>query len=115
MSSKITKTDKRIRLKRKIRSRIFGTAERPRFSVFRSNTAIYAQLIDDNAGKTIISANDQKVKGSKMEKAMAVGESLAKDALAKGIKSVVFDRNGFKYTGRVKAVADKAREAGLEF
>lgn len=115
MSSKITKTDKRIRLKRKIRSRIFGTAERPRFSVFRSNTAIYAQLIDDNAGKTIISANDQKVKGSKMEKAMAVGESLAKDALAKGIKSVVFDRNGFKYTGRIMTLADSARKGGLKF
>ncbi len=115
MSTKITKAEKRIRLKRKIRSRILGTKERPRFSVFRSNTGVYAQLINDETGTTILSASDKKAKGSKMEKAKEVGKTLAGLAKEKGIKKVVFDRNGFKYTGRVKAVADTAREAGLEF
>jgi large subunit ribosomal protein L18 len=110
------KQDKRIRLKRKIRTKINGTAERPRLSVFRSNKFIYAQLIDDIAGVTIISASDMGMdKGTKSEHSVAVGTDVAKQAVAKGIKSCVFDRNGFKYTGRVKALADAARAGGLEF
>ena len=105
----------RDRIKRKIRMRISGTAERPRFSVFRSNKFIYAQLIDDTAEATLVSASDLKIAtGTKTERAQAVGKALALAAVAKNISSVVFDRNGYKYTGRVKLVADAAREAGLE-
>jgi len=110
------KLEKRIRLKKKIRTKILGTMERPRFSVFRSNQFIYAQVIDDTTGTTILSASDIAVKkGTKTERANNVGGDVAKGAIAKGIKTVVFDRNGFKYTGRVKALADSARTAGLEF
>ncbi len=110
------KLDKRIRLKKKIRTKVTGTIERPRLSVFRSNKFIYAQVIDDTTGKTIVSANDMKVvKGKKTERSLDIGKEIAKLAIAKGIKTVVFDRNGFKYTGRVKALADSAREGGLIF
>lgn len=110
------KQEKRIRLKKKIRAKISGTKECPRFSVFRSNTHIYAQLIDDTKGVTIVSASDMDVKtGTKTERATSVGEKIAKDGASKGIKSCVFDRNGFKYTGRVKALADGARAGGLKF
>jgi large subunit ribosomal protein L18 len=111
-----SKQDKRIRLKKKIRTKIRGTSERPRLSVFRSNKFIYAQVIDDTLGKTIASASDVKVaKGTKIERAKEVGKAIA-DACDKAkIKKVVFDRNGFKYTGRIKLVADEARGAGLEF
>lgn len=110
------KLEKRIRLKKKIRTKIQGTSECPRFSVFRSNQFIYAQVIDDTVGKTIVSASDMEIsKGTKTEHSVQVGAEVAKLALAKGIKSVVFDRNGFKYTGRIKALADSAREAGLKF
>ena len=110
------KQDKRIRLKRKIRTKIFGTSECPRLSVFRSNAFIYAQLIDDNASVTIVSSSDMKdTKGTKTERSQKVGVEIAKLALAKGISKVVFDRNGFKYTGRIKALADSAREGGLQF
>jgi len=110
------KQEKRIRLKSKIRAKIFGTEERPRLSVFKSNNYIYAQVIDDKKNITIVSASDMKIeKGSKIEKATKTGEEVAKLALAKGVKAVVFDRNGFKYTGRVKALADGARQGGLAF
>ena len=110
------KTEKRIRLKKKIRAKVNGTSERPRFSVFRSNQYIYAQLIDDTKSTTLISASDiESKKGTKTERATAVGTEVAKQAQAKGIKKVVFDRNGFKYTGRIKALADGARAGGLAF
>lgn len=110
------KLEKRIRLKKKIRTKITGTGERPRLSIFRSNQFIYAQVIDDTTGTTIVSASDMDAKkGTKTERSVAVGVQVAKDANAKGIKTVVFDRNGFKYTGRVKALADSARTSGLEF
>jgi large subunit ribosomal protein L18 len=110
------KVEKRIRLKKKIRTKIFGTEDRPRFSVFRSNQYIYGQIINDKTGSTIISASDLKIKkGTKTERAISIGVEIAKKATAKGIKKVVFDRNGFKYTGRLKALADSARKEGLEF
>ena len=110
------KVEKRIRLKKKIRTKISGTPECPRLSVFRSNNYMYAQIIDDTKNVTIVSSSDMKTKtGTKTDRAKAVGAEVAKSAIAKGIKSCVFDRNGFKYTGRVKALADSAREAGLNF
>lgn len=110
------KTDKRIRLKAKIRSRIVGTKERPRLSVFRSNKFIYAQIIDDTIGKTLAEASDIKTtKGTKTERAKEVGKKIAGVCLAAKIDQVVFDRNGFKYTGRIKLVADEARAGGLKF
>lgn len=115
------KDSRRIKIKKRIRSKVNGSSERPRLTVFRSNNEIYAQLIDDVSGKTITgsSSNEKtlsKAKGkSKVEKAKSVGEAIAKKAVEKGIKNVVFDRNGFLYHGRVKALADGAREAGLKF
>ncbi|MFA5773432.1 MAG: 50S ribosomal protein L18 [Candidatus Paceibacterota bacterium] len=110
------KIEKRIRLKKKIRTKITGTAKCPRLSVFRSNNYMYAQIIDDTKQVTLVSSSDLKVKsGTKTERAKTTGEEVAKKAIAKGIKSCVFDRNGFKYTGRVKALADSARTAGLKF
>jgi large subunit ribosomal protein L18 len=110
------KQDKRIRLKSKIRTKMSGTAARPRLSVFRSNKFIYAQVIDDAKGKTLLSASDQKiVKGTKNERAKEVGKLIGKACLAAKIEKVVFDRNGFKYTGRIKQVADEARASGLKF
>ncbi len=110
------KTDKRIRLKKKIRAKISGTMERPRLSIFRSNKFIYAQVINDALGKTIVSASDVKLtKGTKTERAKEVGKLIAEIALKAKIDKVVFDRNGFKYTGRIKLVADEARAAGLKF
>ena len=110
------KAEKRIRLKKKIRTKILGTTERPRFSVFRSNQFIYAQIIDDAKRVTVVSASDMDAKtGTKTERSVLVGANVAKLANEKGIKKVVFDRNGFKYTGRVKALADSARTSGLEF
>ena len=111
-----TKQDKRIRLKAKIRAKIAGTMERPRLSVFRSNKFIYAQIIDDSTHKTLASANDMKMtKGTKTERAKEVGRLVAEVAMKQKISQVVFDRNGFKYTGRIKLVADEARASGLEF
>ena len=110
------KTDKRIRLKRKIRAKIKGTAERPRFTVFRSIKFIYAQVIDDVAGKTLAQASDVKIaKGKKTERAKEVGRAISEVCKKAKISKVVFDRNGFKYTGRIKLVADEARTAGLKF
>ena len=112
----INKQDKRIRLKSKIRAKIVGTEARPRLTVFRSNKFIYAQVINDNTGKTLAEASDVKVtKGTKTERAKEVGRAIAVNATKAKIKQVVFDRNGFKYTGRVKLVADEARAGGLEF
>jgi len=112
----IKKTEKRIRLKSKIRAKISGTKERPRLSVFRSNKFIYAQVIDDALGKTLLQASDIKLaKGTKSERAKEVGKTIASLCLTAKIKEVVFDRNGFKYTGRVKTVADEARAGGLKF
>ena len=110
------KLEKKIRLKKKIRAKIYGTASCPRLSVFRSNSYIYAQLIDDSKGITLASSSDLDIKtGTKTERGIEAGKQIAKASIAKGIKSIVFDRNGFKYTGRVKALADAARSAGLEF
>ena len=110
------KTDKRIRLKAKIRAKIFGTEKRPRLSVFRSNKFVYAQVIDDAKRVTIVSASDLKLKtGTKTKRAEEVGKEIASACLKKNVKQVVFDRNGFKYTGRIKLVADAARAAGLDF
>ena len=117
----ITKPDKnKLRQKRhnRVRNKISGTAECPRLNVFRSNTNIYAQLIDDVAGVTLASAssNDSAVeKGTKVEQSAAVGKLIAERAVAKGYKKVVFDRGGYLFHGRVKALADGARENGLEF
>lgn len=110
------KQDKRIRLKKKIRVKIRGTEKRPRLTVFRSNKFIYAQVINDLKGKTLAQASDVKIKkGTKTERAKEVGQMIAAACLKDKIKKVVFDRNGFKYTGRIKLVADEARTAGLEF
>jgi large subunit ribosomal protein L18 len=100
----------------RVRKKVSGTAERPRLVVFRSDKHIYAQLVDDDAGHTIATVSSVKVaEGKKSEKAAAVGKQVAVVARDKGITRVVFDRGGYKYHGRVKAVADGAREGGLEF
>jgi len=112
------KTKRYSQRKRRVRARIVGTAIRPRLSVFRSNTHIYGQVIDDSKMVTLVSFSDIKLKKAKMTKveaAQAVGEEIAKLSLAKKIKSVTFDRNGFRFHGRVKAVAEGARKGGLEF
>lgn len=109
------KVTSRIRRKARVRAKIHGTAERPRLVVFRSLNNIYAQVIDDEAGKTLVSASDIKNKGKKTDNAKSIGEEIAKQAKAKKIETVVFDRNGYKYHGRVKALAEAAREGGLKF
>ncbi len=110
------KTEKRIRLKAKIRAKISGTKERPRLSIFRSNKFIYAQVIDDATGKTLVQASDIKIKkGTKIERAKEVGSMIAKACKAAKMDKIVFDRSGFKYAGRIKLVADAARAEGLKF
>lgn len=112
----LTQSEKRIKRHKRIRARISGTAECPRLAVYRSNAQIYAQIIDDVAGLTIASAHDMETKkGNKVDHARDVGEQIAKKAQAAGIKTVVFDRGGFIYTGRVAALADAARTGGLKF
>ena len=117
----LTKRERRLRIKNRIRNRIAGTADRPRMSVFRSNKEIYAQFIDDDSGKTIISISsrdkdlESKKTENKIEIAGHVGKAAASKAIEKGISSVVFDRNGYLFHGRVKALADAAREGGLKF
>lgn len=117
----ISKPDKnKIRQKRhrRVRGKLSGTADRPRLNVFRSNTGIYAQVIDDVAGVTLVSAStlDSEVSGNtKTEQASSVGAVVAKRAVEKGIKEVVFDRGGYLYHGRVQALAEAARENGLDF
>ena len=116
MSKTSEKVIKREVRRRRIRSKVSGSFSMPRLSVFKSNKFIYAQLIDDVSKKTLVSSEGSKVKAkNKTEQAKKVGEDLAKKALEKKIKKVVFDRGGYIYTGRVRALADACREAGLEF
>jgi large subunit ribosomal protein L18 len=113
------KLSRRDRIKKGIRKRISGSSERPRLSVYRSNKGIYAQIIDDVTGKTIVSASslskDFAGTGNKSDQSVAVGKLVASKAVAAGIKDVVFDRNGYLYHGRVKSLAEGAREGGLNF
>ncbi|MCS7297538.1 MAG: 50S ribosomal protein L18 [Bacteroidia bacterium] len=114
------KRDRRFRIKRRIRKRVFGTPERPRLSVFRSNRYIYAQIIDDTKGKTLVSASSREAEvrfsGERpLDRSRRVGQLLAERARAVGIEKVVFDRNGYKYHGNVRALAEGARENGLIF
>lgn len=110
------KAKRYLQRKNRVRSRVSGTEARPRLTIYKSNTHIYGQLIDDASQKTVVSASDLKTKsGKKTDMASAVGEELAKKAIAKKVKKVVFDRNGYRYHGRVKALADGARKGGLEF
>jgi large subunit ribosomal protein L18 len=115
----LSKLQRRVRIKHRIRKVVFGTAARPRLSVFRSNKEIYAQLVDDNTGTTLVSVSsrDKEIDstGSKLDVAKVVGKSIAEKANKAGVEGVAFDRNGFLYHGRVKALADAAREAGLKF
>lgn len=114
----IKKTQKE-RRKTRVRAKIRGTVQRPRFSVFRSNKTIYAQLIDDDQQKTLVSASEKEIKAekgkTKTEKAQMVGQILASKAIRKKIKKVVFDRGFYRYHGRVKSLAEGARKEGLEF
>ena len=122
MVSKQSRTKVRVKKHMKLRNRFSGTAERPRLAVFRSNNHMYAQIIDDTVGKTLVSAStlDKEVKAecektNNVDAAAVVGTVVAKRALEKGITTVVYDRGGFVYEGKVKALAEAAREAGLEF
>ena len=120
-----TKEDRRERIKYRLRKRVRGNESRPRLTVFRSVAHMYVQVVDDMTGRTIASASSTepavkgalatKASGGNVEGAKAIGKAIAERLLEKGVKRVVFDRNGFLYHGRVKAVADAAREAGLEF
>ncbi|HUL99665.1 MAG TPA: 50S ribosomal protein L18 [Mycobacterium sp.] len=120
-----TKDDRRRRIQLRQRKRIAGTSERPRLSVFRSVSHIYAQVIDDLSGKTLVSASSVEPKlksgfakgvaGGNLKGAATIGRTIAERSIEKGIKRVVFDRSGFLYHGRIRAVADAARKAGLEF
>jgi len=120
-----TKDDRRQRIKYRIRKRVTGSDQRPRLTIFRSVAHMYVQVVDDMTGRTIASASTvepgvkgglpKKATGGNIEGAKAVGKTIAERLIEKGVKRVVFDRNGFLYHGRVKAVADAAREAGLEF
>ena len=112
----ITKIERRIKIKYRVRNKIFGTAERPRMSVFRSNKQIYVQIINDLTATTLVAASSLGMEACpKKEQAAKVGELAAKKALEAGITTVVFDRNGHLYHGRVKEVADAARNGGLKF
>ena len=114
------KVIRRQKLRWRIRAKIHGTAQKPRLSVFRSNSDIYVQLIDDNNGVTLAAANSRMkdiaaTKGTKVEKSALVGKALAQKAVALGLESCIFDRGGYLYHGRIKSVADGAREGGLKF
>lgn len=112
----ISKIERRNKIKTRIRGKISGTAQRPRMTVFRSNKQIYVQLIDDLAGNTLVSTSSKGIEGgTKCEIAAKVGTAIAEKALAAGITEVVFDRNGYLFHGRVKSLADAAREGGLKF
>jgi len=113
----ITKQSRRLRIRRGIRNKIAGTAERPRLSVFKSNKGIYAQIIDDTKGATLTAASSTElgVKNNTIEHSKAVGSKIAEKALAAGINEIVFDRSGYRYHGQVKALAEGAREGGLKF
>ena len=120
-----TKDDRRVRIRLRLRKRIAGTTERPRLTVFRSVSHIYAQVVDDMSGRTLAAASSvepsvkaafaKDVRGGNAKGAEAIGKVIAERAIAKGITRVVFDRNGFLYHGRIRTVADAARKAGLEF
>ena len=123
---KLTKREKRKKRKKRVTGKIFGTRERPRLCVFRSNKHIYVQIIDDEKGHTLVSASDlelqkkkkKKIKNEKTKRvslAYEVGKLIAEKAQKKGVKKVVFDRGGYKYHGRVKSLAEGAREGGLDF
>ena len=116
MGAKLSRRD---RIKKGIRKRLSGSSERPRLSVYRSNKGIYAQIIDDVTGKTLVSASslskEFSTTGNKVDQSVAVGKMVAEKAVAAGIKQVVFDRNGYLYHGRVKSLAEGAREGGLIF
>ena len=115
----LTKNERRIRIKRRIRKKLAGTASNPRLSVYRSNKQIYAQIINDIDNKTIVAASSKELAvedyKTKIEQAAKVGELVAKKATEAGIETVVFDRNGYLYHGRVKSLADGARNGGLKF
>ena len=115
----LTKNDRRLRIKRRIRKIVTGTAEQPRLAVFRSNKEIYAQIINDATGTTLMAASskqkDIKAKGTKTEIAAIVGKAIAGKAVKAGIDKIAFDRGGYLYHGRVKALAEAAREGGLKF
>lgn len=116
----LSKTERRQRIRNRIRKVVSGTAERPRMAVFRSNKEIYAQLIDDNTGVTLVAASSRdkelsNAKGTKLEIAALVGKSIGEKALKAGIETISFDRGGYLYHGRVKSLAEGAREAGLKF
>ena len=122
MVSKKSRTEVRVKKHNRMRNHLAGTAERPRLAVFRSNNHMYAQIIDDTVGKTLVSAStvqkdvkDQLEKTNDVAAAAYLGQVIAKKALEAGITTVVFDRGGFIYQGKIKALADAAREAGLEF
>ena len=111
-----TKIERRAKIKDRVRNKISGVAERPRMSVFRSNKQIYVQIINDQTGRTLVAASSLGLEAMpKKEQAAKVGELIAKKALEAGITTVVFDRNGYLYHGRVKEVADAARNGGLKF
>ena len=113
----VTKDERRLKIKKSIRGKVSGTALRPRLTVFRSNKQIYAQIINDVEGKTLAAASSLKIteKASNMAIAAKVGDMIAKNAQAVGVQTVVFDRNGYLYHGRVKELADAARNGGLKF
>ena len=112
----ISKIQRRNKIKTRIRGKVSGTAARPRMTVFRSNKQIYVQLVDDQEGKTLVSASSKGIEeGTKIEIAAKVGKAAAEKALAAGLTEVVFDRNGYLFHGRVKSLADAAREGGLKF
>ena len=120
MALKNRKEFRRFRIKKRVRKVVSGTSERPRLSVFRSNKEIYAQIIDDSCGKTLAAASSiekgfSENKVAKIEEAKIVGQTIAERAFAAGINAVVFDRNGYLYHGRVKSLAEAAREGGLKF
>ncbi len=116
MKASNTKKQKRDRRHTRIRSKISGTAERPRLSVFKSNTALYVQLIDDEAAKTLAASSTTVTAGKNgLEKSKALGLEIAKKAVALGVKKAVFDRGGYIYTGKVRELAEGARQGGLEF
>ena len=115
MASK--KEERRLKIRRRIRNTVSGTTSRPRLSIYRSNKEIYAQLINDEDGVTIAQASSREldITGNKVDRSKAVGEKIAEKAKASGIESIVFDRSGYLYHGRVKSLAEGAREGGLKF
>jgi large subunit ribosomal protein L18 len=116
MITQTKRNEIRQRIHNRIRAKLSGTAERPRLNVYRSLNHIYAQVIDDQSGQTLVSASTIKMKtGGNVAAAKEIGKAVAEKAVEKGIKKVVFDRGGYLYHGRIKALADAAREAGLEF